>query len=236
MYQTGINMKSSTKRISIFANLPRRLYRFLRDLLFGSRRFQGSEKYWERRYSSGRNSGSGSYDMLAEFKAEILNSFVATHDISTVIEFGCGDGNQLSLANYPEYMGFDVSQTAIDICKEKYSTDNSKNFKLMKEFDGDTADLVLSLDVIYHLVEDEIFDHYMQSLFRAGIHYVIIYSSNFNDDENYQGRHVRHRKFTKWIHDKEPQWMLMEHIPNRYPYQGDDRTGSFADFYIYGKR
>jgi len=27
----------------------------------------------------------------------------------------------------------------------------------------------------------------------------------------------------------------LEKIPNRYPYEGDDRTGSLSDFYIYKK-
>ncbi len=153
----------------------------------------------------------------------------------TVIEFGCGDGNQLSLATYPEYIGFDVSQTVIGECTKRFSSDNSKMFKLMKDYDGETADLSLSLDVIYHLIEDEIFESYMRTLFKASNQYVIVYASDSEDNEGLEGTHVRHRKFTKWIHDNLPQWKLIEHIPNRYPYAGDYRTGSFADFYIYVK-
>jgi hypothetical protein len=29
---------------------------------------------------------------------------------------------------------------------------------------------------------------------------------------------------------------LIEHIPNKYLYNGPDGTGSFADFYIYYKK
>jgi hypothetical protein len=39
-------------------------------------------------------------------------------------------------------------------------------------------DLELSLDVIYHLVEDEVFDAYMRSLFAHAGRFVVIYSSN----------------------------------------------------------
>lgn len=76
---------------------------------------------------------------------------------------------------------------------------------------------------------------YMQSLFEASNQYVIVYASDSEDNEGYEGTHVRHRKFTNWIHDNAPQWKLIEHIPNRYPYAGNSRTGSFADFYIYVK-
>ena len=53
--------------------------------------------YWENRYKNNGNSGAGSYGRLAEFKADVINNFIAENKITSVIEFGCGDGNQLSL-------------------------------------------------------------------------------------------------------------------------------------------
>ncbi len=79
----------------------------------------GCAKYWNGRYKAGGNSGIGSYGRLAEFKAEIINNFVADYEIHTVIEWGCGDGNQLSLAQYPQYIGFDVSLKSVKMCKKK---------------------------------------------------------------------------------------------------------------------
>jgi SAM-dependent methyltransferase len=83
--------------------------------------FPGSKRYWENRYCQGGNSGAGSYGELAEFKAETLNKFVAENNIHSVIEFGCGDGNQLMLANYPYYTCVDVSPKAIEICRELFN-------------------------------------------------------------------------------------------------------------------
>lgn len=40
----------------------------------------------------------------------------------------------------------------------------------------------MSLDVIYHLIEDEIYNKYMNNLFMAAEKYVFIYSSNFTDE------------------------------------------------------
>lgn len=198
--------------------------------------FQGSESYWESRYVRGGHSGPGSTGHLAEFKADILNTFVRINKIKTVLEFGCGDGSQLELACYPDYIGFDVSPSAIDICKEKYKQDETRTFKLMSEYNGDRAELTLSLDVIYHLVEDDIFDRYMKRLFSSSDIYVIIYSSNTDENAMDQPKHIKHRKFTGWSEQNAGSWELIEHIPNKYPYNRSDGTGSFADFFIYKKK
>ena len=77
------------------------------------RRLQGfnSGLYWESRYAQGGNSGAGSYGRLAEFKAEIINQVVLEHEIKTVVDWGVGDGNQLAMLNFSEYLGVDVSRT-----------------------------------------------------------------------------------------------------------------------------
>lgn len=126
-------MKKQIKKISILGDRIKQIYWRIRESQTKLNPFPGSSKYWENRYASGGNSGAGSYDKFAEFKAEILNDFVTKHDITDVIEFGCGDGNQLVIANYPKYFGFDVSETVIALCKEKFSSDASKTFKLMRE-------------------------------------------------------------------------------------------------------
>jgi len=86
------------------ARLPHRL-----RVLRAGRRFRGSADHWEEKYASGGDSGRGSYGVLTEFKAEVLNDFVADFSAGSVVELGCGDGNQLSLAHYPSYLGLDVS-------------------------------------------------------------------------------------------------------------------------------
>lgn len=195
--------------------------------------FKGSERYWEERYAEGGHSGPGSANHLAAFKADILNTFIKTNNIKTIIEYGCGDGKQLELACYPNYTGLDVSPSAIGFCKEKYKANKAMVFKLMSEYNGERAELTLSLDVIYHLVEDRVFDSYMQRLFSSSDGYVIIYSSNTDKNVMDQPKHVKHRKFTKWVERHAPGWKLIRHIPNKYPFNDPDGKGSFADFFIY---
>jgi len=198
-------------------------------------KFERSDQYWKDRYKNGGNSGAGSYSIFAEFKAEILNAFVEENAIQSVIEFGSGDGNQLMLAKYPRYMGIDISQDAIISCQNRFKNTPDMSFVNLNEYLGEQADLSLSLDVIYHLIEDSEFEIYMSRLFDAARRYVIIYSSNKDDNVGNNAMHVRHRRFSNWIEANKNQWQLNKYIPNRYPYLGNSDKGSFADFYIYTK-
>lgn len=192
-----------------------------------------SKAYWSERYSAGRTSGGGSYGKLAAFKAEVLNAFVRENAIGSVIEFGCGDGNQLGLSDYPAYLGFDVSEDAISMCRALFGHDRTKSFRLLDAYRGERADLALSLDVVYHLVEDDVFTDYMNLLFDAASRFVIIYSSDTDDNGPGQAVHVRHREFTKWVRERRKDWILEVHIPNRHPYKKRFGARSFSDFYVY---
>ncbi len=197
--------------------------------------FPGSSAYWEKRYSSGGNSGSGSYGRLARFKADVLNAFVAEHAITSVIEFGCGDGHQLSLASYPQYTGLDISETAVNWCSRQFKADLSKQFLLYgdEEAKKQKADLSLSIDVIFHLVEDATFEDYMKRLFIAAKKYVIVYSSNYDNSQTF---HEKERAFVHWVEANEPDWKLFRKTDNPYPYDpADPDNTSKSDFYFFEK-
>ena len=194
--------------------------------------FDTSSQYWEDRYAGGGNSGAGFYGDLAAFKADVLNRFVAEFDVGSVLEFGCGDGAQLERAVYPSYVGVDVSPTAIALCEERFRKDPSKRFCLAGVEDLETAELTLSLDVIYHLVEDDVFNGYMRQLFASSSRFVAIYSSNH--DACPGTSHVRHRCFVDWIEDNAPEWRLFRKLQNAYPFEaGKPKSTSFADFYFF---
>jgi hypothetical protein len=225
-------IKDIIKKIPIIGGIAKTVYRYCKEIPT----FSGSAKYWEDRYQGGGNSGAGSYNNLAEFKAEVINEFVKENNIETVIEFGCGDGNQLKYFEFKSYIGFDVSNTAISICKKLYKSDSSKQFKLLELFNGEKAELTLSLDVIFHLVEDEVYLDHMKKLFSSSEKYVIVYSSNYNEPENNRiAQHVKHRKFTDWIEENAPDFKLLKFIPNKYQFDGDGLRTSFSDFYIFSK-
>lgn len=197
--------------------------------------FTSSAEYWDKRYTLGDNSGPGSYGRLAHFKAKFLNGFVRKQRILSVVEFGCGDGSQLALAKYPQYTGVDVSQKAVDLCRGRFAGDASKRFLPLEDIpESLRAELALSLDVIFHLVEDGVFDAYMRRLFDSATRFVIVYSSN--KEQPWPNPHVRHREFTKWVAENRPDWRLHSVVKNRYPYDpADPEHTSFADFYVFAR-
>lgn len=199
--------------------------------------FQSAE-YWEQRYKKGETSGFGSYGRLAEFKAEIVNRFVEERSVSKLIEFGCGDGNQLSKLIVREYVGLDVSSTIVQLCRTKFKNDNAKRFFTIAEFDKnrEKAELTLSLDVIFHLVEDQVFENYMNSLFDSSERYCVIYSCD-GRASSADAQHVRQRMFTAWVTLERPEWSLIDVIKNEFPHDGtrNPKDTSFSDFYIYEK-
>jgi cyclopropane fatty-acyl-phospholipid synthase-like methyltransferase len=157
-----------------------------------------------------------------------------------VIEFGCGDGGQLSLLRCPRYIGLDVSPSAIALCRDRFSADDTKSFFLydprsfVDKHGVLSADLSLSLDVIYHLTEDHLFDLYMTHLFGASTRFVVVYSSNREDQTRLA--HVREREFTPWIETHARGWRMIQVVDSPYPFDpGQPDETSDAAFYVFGK-
>lgn len=176
-------------------------------------------EYWETRYRQGGTSGIGSAGKLAKFKAEIINELICMLMISSVIDFGSGDGYQQRLIECESYHGFDISEIAVHHCRQSWP---NRQFDTIDKYTGQTAEMVLSLDVIFHLTEDP--RPYINQLFDAATRCVVIYSTNIDYPSHPSAKHVRHRRFSSFV---PTDWRLVEYIPNRYP------ELSNSDFYIY---
>jgi len=133
---------------------------------------------------------------LAEFQYETLNTFIEKHCIERVTEFCFSDSKQF-------FFSF-------------------KNHTEPDEHVDQTAELVLFLEDIYHLIEDDAFDTYMRRLFSAAEKYVIIYASSGEQQTN----HLKHLKLTDWVDKNKADFNLLQFIPNT----------SFGDFYVFGSR
>jgi hypothetical protein len=80
-----------------------------------------------------------------------------------------------------------------------------------------------------------VFDAYMRRLFESARRFVIVYSSNM--DQDWPRKHVRHRQFTRWVEQNKPDWYLQSTLKNAYPYDpADPDQTSFADFYVFAPR
>jgi hypothetical protein len=194
-------------------------------------KFANAAGYWEKRYLNNGTSGNGSYGDSAVYKATIINQFISDHQIEQVTDFGCGDGNQLQYFQFPRYIGLDVSATALNKCTDLYKADTTKTFGVytphdfIRRLNSFKSELVLSLDVVYHLVEQEVFEQYMRHLFACSTKFVIIYAWDVKGKQRF---HVKHHEFTKWIATHEKGWVLKQKIePLQLP--------GACDFFIYEK-
>ena len=103
----------------------------------------------------------------------------------------------------------------------------NKNKKLTKT----KVDLTVSLDVLYHLIEDIVYENYIKNLFNSESKFIIIYSCNFEDDGTF-AKHVKPRKFTdhQFINQK---YDLIHFEKNKYGDKKNTDTYSMSDWYIY---
>lgn len=104
--------------------------------------------------------------------------------------------------------------------------DNAKVFQ---------ADLALSIDVIFHLIEEDVFTKYMLHLFAAASRYVIIYSWGEGASPVTRSWHNRPRDFESFVNTHLPEWKLVNIIRNMYPYDPKTEEGSLSSFYIYSR-
>ena len=187
-----------------------------------------TEEIWNNRYQNGCNSGAGSYNELYIFKRDIINDIINKNSIKSIIDFGCGDGNQIKEINIENYIGIDIAKASIDICKMKYNG-SSKKFYTYGEIDTMNlqSELTISLDVLYHILEEELYNTYLKNLFSSSSKYVLIYSSNY--DGIHDRQHIHTRQFTNNIENMFPNWQMIEKINQKYP------NISSADFYLYEK-
>ena len=154
---------------------------------------------------------------MAEFKAKVLNEFIGKNAISRCIEFGSGDGNQLGLLNIPCYLGLDVAPDAVNLCIEKYRKDLSKSFVLYdpKYFVNNAfikADLTLSMDVILHLIEDEIYLEYMSALFGASTKHVAIFTTATDAQPAKMAPHNKFRDHRPWVRQFAPNFQEINSV------------------------
>ena len=196
--------------------------------------FKGSADYWRKRYQLGGDSGTGSAGVAATYKASVLNEFVAREGVASVVEFGCGDGRQLALAKYPSYLGLDISADAVEQCRARFQGDASKRFAVLDD-SANKADLALSLDVIFHLVENEVYEAHLRLLFDAATRFVIIYSSNGEGDVR-TFKHVRHREVSSDVAALFPGFERLQELESALPPPVETGSGIPTVFLLYRRR
>lgn len=168
--------------------------------------------FWENRYKAGGNSGSGSYGDYATHKADVINDYIEKFGIKTISDFGCGDGNQISLLKgFESYSGYDISEFIVKSCREKFSGQPMAFFTDIKHMPE--AELTMSLDVLYHIVDENDYKVYLDQLFSKSKKYVLIFSTNYEGNK-VVADYIFHRKFTDWVEKNYTDFKLADVIGN----------------------
>ena len=234
-------LEALVDRMQLMKNQIRDYVNYARELIAqlimprAPKKALNSSEYWESRYIQGGDSGLGSFGLLAVNKSKFMMEIVTSHEIKSVIDLGCGDGNQLEHFDFcnVDYFGYDVSQFIIDKVREKYH--ESYNYKFSSDFSEivefnsrmSTPSMVISFDVLYHLVQDATYYDYLRKIEILNPDFILIYSTNF--DQGSDKYHVRHRKFTRDFSSCFPEYSLLSLIHS--PVHPD----TSADFYLFGK-
>lgn len=146
------------------------------------------QSYWDRRYTEGVwKSGYGSYGEQLKKKLKWLSGL----DIKSVSEVGCGDFNfgKHLLEIYPHalYAGHDISNVII----ERNRIDYPQYFFYTRK-DIASADLLLCIDVLFHVLDDEEYEQILDILEKKWTKYLAITAY---EEEQYSSPHLKIRKF-----------------------------------------
>ncbi len=191
---------------------------------------------WNKPGGKGHKLEPQSMRELDRYKSRFLNQLILRTRCRVVVEFGCGDGAQLRLAQYPEYHGIDVSTDAIDRCKAAYAGDTSKQFYTIGEIDRlPLADLTLSQDIISHIGNDVDYWRYLKALFLGSRHFVVIYGNDVSSCRS--DLQTRLPDFVGDVAKCFPNWRLCEfHRNPYYADKGPDQRHTLSNFFVFERR
>jgi len=146
------------------------------------------KEYWNNRYQIG-NSGYGSYGEQLKKKLD----WICPLDFNTVTEVGCGDFNfgKNILERHPSnYVGYDISNVVVDRNQLLYP--RYRFITINENTPFEKSDLLLCVDVLFHVFEEEDVEKLLSKLESAWTKYLVV--TAYERDEQ-KDNHVRIRKF-----------------------------------------
>ena len=115
--------------------------------------------FWDSRYASGGTSGAGSYGAEGMWKLHQIALATVGRGITSILDLGVGDGSMCAqvAGMYPlaEYVGVDVSAEGVALAKPRVPVHVDLRVGDITRDSLPSADLVLCLDVLFHLGSDE---------------------------------------------------------------------------------
>jgi hypothetical protein len=134
--------------------------------------------YWDKRYASGGTSGCGSIGKLRDIKWCWIKKFVAP--VTDIIDVGCGDLSFWEGRAIPDgYVGIDGSGIIIE--KNKRQHPNNIFYQAQSsEPLGLSASVVFCFDMLFHIMDDDIYWKTIHNLCSMSNEYIFIYTWAIN--------------------------------------------------------
>lgn len=153
--------------------------------------------YWERRYQAGGNSGAGSRGDEAEWKIARIARLVAEHGVRSILDLGSGDGwvaRRLMERLPPDvsYRGLDIAPSAVDQARALALPNMRFDVADFTAGPGERADLVLCMDVLFHLSTPEKHQSAIDAICRSLGKVAVVAAWNEGIVEEYAGKFADH--------------------------------------------
>ncbi|NHW36419.1 hypothetical protein [Paenibacillus aceris] len=122
---------------------------------------------------------------------------------------------------YPQYIGLDVAQSSISLCKEIFKEDTNKSFMLYKpgylvNRGFFKAELVVCLDVLYHITDEHDFNTTLLDVFQCSSKWVVLYTKITTGLEPQEVATIKDRDTLSHL-AKFSDFEIVEIINQRYP-------------------
>jgi SAM-dependent methyltransferase len=119
-----------------------------------------NKEFWDQKYSTNTASCKGSVGKYRSWKWSIIENYIDSKDMQ-VLDVGCGDIRFLKGKEFKEYIGVDISPTAIRDNRKKrgnlrfWCLDVTKQ-EINPLFTMMIADtnMILCMDVLFHIVDE----------------------------------------------------------------------------------
>jgi 2-polyprenyl-3-methyl-5-hydroxy-6-metoxy-1,4-benzoquinol methylase len=157
---------------------------------------------WDNRYRQGGISGEGSIGKYREWKWKIIDKYFDNFD--NIIDVGCGNISFWEGRDAKQYIGMDISPTIIEKNRTKRPhwtfLCNPAEKPIHK-----TADYVICFDLLFHIMDDDIYQEILQNLIEYSNNAILIYTwirNPLNDKDvkrNIRGNFLRKGLFGKFI-------------------------------------
>jgi hypothetical protein len=129
------------------------------------------EEYWEKRYTNGGTSGTGSIGLLREWKWQVIDRVVGRP--GSVVDVCCGDLTFWENRDCENYTGIDVSSAVIE--RDRKARPSWSFVCAPAEIRQDIkGEVVFCMDALFHVMDDDKYDRIVMNLACYSTRWIVV--------------------------------------------------------------